>query len=114
MLLARIGEFLDALGAGDLDFFERNLTDSALLIFPGNVYTKTTGIESMREHPPYVKYDMEDPRIVHLGDSTAVITHRATVMHTENTAAQSIVVTTVLAKQGETWRMALNQWTPAD
>jgi hypothetical protein len=114
VLLARIGEFLDAIGAGDMEFFERNLTDDALLIFPGHVYTKATGIDAMRDHPPYVKYDLADPRIVHLEDSTAVITYHVTVMHTENVAPQSTVVTTVLAKQGDTWRMALTQWTPAD
>jgi uncharacterized protein YndB with AHSA1/START domain/ketosteroid isomerase-like protein len=115
-LLRRLGEFLDAIGAGDVPFFERYLTDDALLIFPGrdNVYTKAQGIAAMADHPPYIKYDMADPRIVHIGESTAVLTHRATVMHAANTQPRSVMVSSVLVHEGGAWRLALHQWTPAD
>jgi len=112
-LLGRLGEFLDAIGAGDTAFFERNLTDDCLLIFPGprNTYTKQQCVDSMADHPPYVKYDLTDPRIVHIGESTAVLTHHATVMHAADVAPRSIVVSTVLVQQHGAWRMALHQWT---
>ncbi len=115
-LLGRLGEFLDAINAGDVAFFERNLTDTALLIFPGrdNTYTKQQCVDSMAGHPPYVKYDLSDPRIVHIGESTAVLTHHATVMHTADEKPRSIVVATVLVHQDGAWRMALHQWTPAE
>jgi hypothetical protein len=115
-LLGRLGEFLDAINAGDLDFFERNLTDDALLIFPGagNTYTKQQCIATMSDHPPYVKYDLSDPKIVHLGESTAVLTHHATLMHTADEKPRSVVVTDVLVLRDGAWRMALHQWTPAD
>ncbi|WP_291414588.1 DUF4440 domain-containing protein [Actinophytocola sp.] len=115
-LLGRLGEFLDAINADDVDFFERNLTDDAMLIFPGprNTYTKQQCIASMGDHPPYVKYDLSEPKIVHIGESTAVLAHHATVMHTADGKPRSIVVATVLVQQGGAWRMALHQWTPAD
>jgi hypothetical protein len=115
-LLGRLGEFLDAIGAGDLDFFERNITDDALLIFPGagRTYTKARAIDAMRGHPRYVKYELADPRIVHIGESTAVLTHHATVMHTADAAPKNVVVTDVLVLDGGVWRMALHQWTPAE
>lgn len=115
-LLGRLGEFLDAINAGDAAFFERNLTGDAMLIYPGagNTYTKAQCVATMGEHPPYVKYDLADPRIVHIGESTAVLTHHATVMHTADEKPKSIVVATVLVQQGGTWRLALHQWTPAD
>jgi hypothetical protein len=116
MLLARLGEFLDAINAGDAAFFERNLTDDALLIFPGpaGTYTKAQCVASMSDHPPYVKYDLSDQRIVHIGESTAVLTHHATVMHTADEKPRSIMVATVLVLQDGAWRMALHQWTPAE
>jgi ketosteroid isomerase-like protein len=115
-LLHRLGEFLDAIGAGDAEFFERNLTEDALMIFPGpgNVYTKANCIASMREHPPYVKYDIADPKIVHIGGNTAVLTHRATVLNTGWTAPRALVVSSVLTKVDGVWRLALHQWTPTD
>ncbi|HEY0447575.1 DUF4440 domain-containing protein [Actinophytocola sp.] len=115
-LLGRLGEFLDAIGAGDVAFFERNLTDDAMLIFPGagNTYTKEQCVAAMGDHPSYIKYDLSDPKIVHIGESTAVLTHHATVMHTADERPRSIVVSTVLVQEGGVWRMALHQWTPAD
>jgi hypothetical protein len=113
MLLTRLGDFLDAIAAGDLKFFERNLTDEAMLIFPGerNTYTKQQCVAAMAGHPAYVKYDLTDPRIVHIGGSTAVLTHHATVMHEQNERPRSVMVSTVLVHQDGAWRMALHQWT---
>lgn len=115
-LLRRLGDFLDAIAAGDLEFFERNITDNALLIFPGagNTYTKAQSIASMVGHPPYLKYDVIDPRIIHIGESAAVLTHQATIMHEQHAHPQSIVVTTVLVHEDGAWRLALHQWTQTD
>lgn len=61
MLLARLGDFLDAIANGDVEFFERNLTDEAMLIFPGerNTYTKAECVAAMADHPrlPQVRPD---------------------------------------------------------
>ena len=65
----------------------------------------------MDGHPPYLKYDLADPHIVHIGESTAVLTYHATVMHEQNEKPRSVMVTTVLVHQDGAWRMALNQWT---
>jgi hypothetical protein len=115
-LLHRLGEFLDAIGEGDLEFFERNLTEDALLIFPGpgNVYTKAECIAVMGEHPPYTKYDIADQRVVQVAGNTAVLTHQATVLQPGWDAARSIVVGSVLVKVDGAWQLALHQWTPAD
>lgn len=115
-LLGLLGEFLDAIGAGDVDFFERAVTDDAMMIFPGagNTYTKQQCIATMGDHPPYLKYDLSDPRVVHIGDSTAVLTHHAVVMNAADERPKSIVATTVLVQQDGAWRMALHQWTPAE
>lgn len=83
-LLHRLGEFLDAIGVGDVGFFERNLTDDALLIFPGRDNTDTKA----SDHPPYVKYDVEQPR--------------------------TVMVSSVLTKVEGSWRLAMHQWTQID
>lgn len=114
VLLARLGEFLDALGAGDVEFFERNLTDDAILVFPGHTYTKSQCVAEMGDHPPYVKYDIEQPRVVHSGETVAVVNYRANVMHTGNVTERGVFVTSVLVRDGGEWRMALTQWTPAE
>lgn len=113
MLLARLGDFLDAIAEGDTEFFERNLTEEAMLIFPGegNTYTKAQCVAAMVDHPVYTKYDLTEPRIVHIGESTAVLTHRATVMHEQDERPRSVAVSSVLVHQDGEWRLALHQWT---
>jgi hypothetical protein len=112
MLLARLGDFLDAISAGDVEFFERNLTTDAVLIFPGGTtYTKAQCVAAMAGHPVYTKYDLTEPRIVHLEESTAVLTHRATVMHEEDERPRTVAVSSVLVHQDGEWRVALHQWT---
>lgn len=115
-LLHRLGEFLDAINAGDKEFFEHNLTDEALMIFPGpgNTYTKAECIATMGDHPPYVKYDVADQRVVQVAGNTAVITHRATVLNADWAATKTMVVGSVLVKVDGQWKLALHQWTPAD
>jgi hypothetical protein len=113
MLLARIGDYLDAIAKGDVEFFERTLTEDARLIFPGesNTYTKAECVAAMVGHPVYHQYDLTDPHVVHIGESTAVFTHRATVMHEQQERPRSVVASTVLVRQDGEWRMALHQWT---
>jgi ketosteroid isomerase-like protein len=115
-LLHRLGEFLDAIGSGDIPFFERYLTDDALLIFPGpnNTYTKAECVAVMRDHQPYLKYDLADQRVVQVAGNTAVLTHRATVLQPGWDAPRTVVVGSVLVKVDGAWRLALHQWTPAD
>ncbi len=102
-LLGRLGEFLDAIGAGDIDFFERNLTDDALLIFPGAGQHLHQGAVRRLDGAttrPTSSTTCPTPRIVHIGESTAVLTHHATVMHTADEKPRSIVVATVLVQRG--------------
>lgn len=110
MLLARLGDFLDAIATGDVEFFDQNLIDEAMLIFPGerNTYTKAECVAAMVGHPVYHKYD---PHIVHIGESTAVFTHHATVMHEQQERPRSITASTVFLHRDGEWRMALHQWT---
>lgn len=115
-LLHRLGEFLDAIGEGDVPFFEENLIDDAILIFPGpgNTFTKRECIATIPDHPPYTKYDIADQRVVSVAGNTAVLTHRATVSQPGWDQAREIVVGSVLVKVDGAWRLALHQWTPAD
>jgi hypothetical protein len=116
MLLARFGEFLDAIAKNDTAFIEANLTDDAILIFPGrdNTYTKAQCIAALPDHQPYTRYDLAESRIVHLAPATAVLTHRATVYNAAHPRPFTVTVSSVLVHDSGTWRLALLQWTPAD
>ena len=115
-LLHRLGQFLDAIAEGDTEFFERYLTDDALLIFPGpkGIWTKRECVAEMGDHPNYLKYDIADQRVVQVSQDTAVLTHRATVLQPEWPQPRTLTVGSVMTKVDGKWRLALHQWTPAE
>ncbi|MFL6140419.1 MAG: DUF4440 domain-containing protein [Labedaea sp.] len=116
MLLARLGEFLDAIAKNDVAFIETNLTDDAVLIFPGrdNTYTKAQCLAAIANHQPYTQYDLAESRIVRLDAATAVLTHRATGYNAAHPRPFTVTVSSVLVHDDGAWRLALLQWTPAD
>ena len=57
------------------------MTDDARCVFPGTdgVYDKEQVVAGMADHPPYVKYLIEDPHVIDAGPTAAVLTARAVV-----------------------------------
>lgn len=115
VLLARLAEFVTAIAANDVDFFRRNLTDDAVCIFPGadGVYDKEQTVAGMADHPPYVKYLVEDPRVIDAGPTAAVLTARAVIQRIDDAAPSSIVMSNTFVLRNGEWKLALVQWTPA-
>ncbi len=81
VLSRRLAEFVTAIAQNDVDFFRRNLTDDARCVFPGadGVYNKEQVVAGMADHPPYVKYLIEDPSVIDAGPTAAVLTARAVI-----------------------------------
>jgi hypothetical protein len=114
VLLARLAEFVTAIAQNDIDFFRDNLTDDAMCIFPGSdgVYDKQQTLEGMRDHPPYAKYLVEDPRVIDAGPTAAVLTARAVIQRVDDPSPRSVVMSNTFVLRGDQWKLALVQWTP--
>ncbi len=115
VLLARLAEFVTAIGENDVDFFRRNLTDDAMCIFPGSdgVYDKEQTVLGMADHPPYVKFLIEDPRVIDAGPTAAVLTARAVTQRIDDEAPRSVIMSNTFVLRDGEWKAALVQWTPA-
>lgn len=115
VLLARLAEFVTAIAGNDVDFFRRNLTDDAMCVFPGTdgVYDKAQVVAGMADHPPYVKYLVEDPRVIDAGPTAAVLTARAVVQRIDDPTPRSLITSSTFVLRDAEWKLAFLQWTPA-
>ncbi len=113
-LLARLGAFLDAFSAGDVAFFRRHLHDDVLLVFPGlaEPVDKQGCLDSVGDHPPYQRYDIEpEPTVRSLGTHSLIFT-TATVRHEQDTVDRRLAIT-ALFTESDPWTLLHLQWTTA-
>jgi len=114
VLLARLAEFVTAIAENDVEFFRRNMTDDAQCVFPGTdgVYDKEQVVAGMADHPPYVKYLIEDPHVIDAGPTAAVLTARAVVQRVDDAAPRSLITSSTFVLRDGDWKLAFLQWTP--
>ena len=93
------------------DFYERNLADHALMVFPFGVLTREQSIEAIKAAPPWASFRIEDPQVVGLTDDSAILTYRATAQRAGQ-EPYSALMTTVFVKNEGTWKAAFHQQTP--
>jgi hypothetical protein len=98
-------------GAG-ADFYDRHLTENAMMVFPGMIMTRQESIEAMRAAPPWKSFRIEDPKVVSLTADSALLTYRATAQR-EGHAQYSALMTSVYLNQDGTWKMVFHQQTPS-
>lgn len=98
-------------GAG-ADFYQEELTDHALMVFPIGVLTREQSIAAMRAAPPWASFRIENPRVVKLTDDSAILTYRCTAQRAGQ-EPYSAFMTTAFVRRNGPWKPAFHQHTPA-
>jgi hypothetical protein len=93
------------------DFYQRNLANQALMVFPFGVLTREQSVEAIKAAPPWASFRIEDPRIVQLTADSAVLTYRATAQRAGQ-EPYSALMTTVFVREVGAWKTAFHQQTP--
>lgn len=93
-------------------FYRDYLTDDALMVFPFGVLAKDRTIEAIEAAPPWASYRLEEPRIVQLTDSSAIVTYRATARREGAETAYSALMSSVYVNRDGAWKLAFHQQTP--
>jgi DNA-binding transcriptional ArsR family regulator len=114
VLLARLGAFLDAFSARDVDFFRRHLDEQVLLVFPDmpEPVDKQGCLDSVADHPTWQRYDIDPEPTVHTLGAHSLICTMATVRHDADRAARRVAITAVFA-ENDPWTLLHLQWTNA-
>ena len=111
-LIAREAEAWQALSEGaGADFYQRNLSPDALMVFPFGVLDREAAIASLREAPPWTSYQIDEPRVIGLTETSALLTYLARAQRTGHTS-YTARMTTVFVRQDGDWKTAFHQQTP--
>ncbi len=93
------------------DFYERCLTDDAIMVFSFGVLDRGGSIEAMRQAPRWSTFEIQHPNLVYLTDESSALVYQVTAKRSGQ-AAYRAWMTTVYVRQDGDWKVALHQQTP--
>jgi hypothetical protein len=96
--------------SGGRAFYDEILTTDAAMVFPGAVLDRAQSLDAIASADPWSEYRIEDPRLVELGETAALLTYRAEAVR--NGAPYRAMMTTAYVRDRDRWRVALHQQTP--
>jgi hypothetical protein len=99
---------------GDADFYERNLTDKAVMVFPepAGVLTREKILETIRSSPRWADVRIDEPRVVELTAETALVTYKAAARRDGDEKDYVALVSSVYVNSDGAWKLAFHHHTP--
>ncbi|WP_125132267.1 nuclear transport factor 2 family protein [Microbacterium sp. 10M-3C3] len=95
------------------DFYGEIMTDDAVMILAdGDVYDRDRVIASLDDAPAWSAYEITDERFIPLGEEAAAFVYRARAFRASGGPPFDAAMTSVYAREGGHWRLALSQQTP--
>src|SRR4051794_14451242 len=107
---SRASRLAGAVELGGRAFYDGILTTDAAMVFPGAVLDRAQSLDAIASADPWSEYRIEDPRLVELGETAALLTYRAEAVR--NGAPYRAMMTTAYVRDRDRWRVALHQQTP--
>lgn len=107
-------EVWEALVRGDAAADESLLSRDFLGVYPTGFAGRTDHVEQLAGGPTVATYHLSDIRTVPLGDTCALIAYRAVYVRVGDGAMpESMYVSSVWERRGDTWSNVFSQDTPA-
>jgi hypothetical protein len=99
--------------AGDPDFYDANLTESALMVFPApyGIFDRAASIEAVGNSSGWVSFELEEAAAVDLGGDSAVLVYRAHAVRPDGSTYDAYV-SSVYGREDGVWKLAVHQQTP--
>ncbi|MEU2255068.1 nuclear transport factor 2 family protein [Nocardia xishanensis] len=112
-LLDLEGRGWDALCASSgADFYGALMTDDALMVLANGMVLDRAGVvDSLRHAPPWRTYEIQDPRLVHVGPAAAALIYVAVAYREGTTPAFRGVMSSVYLRTPDGWRLTCYQQT---
>lgn len=99
---------------GDGAFYQRHLTDDALLISRYGVAGKAQVVPTIQANRnPFIRTALSDHRVMRLSDTSALVTYKVayTALVDDREVDVTALATSVYVSDGDTWRGAFHQQT---
>lgn len=95
------------------DFYGQLMTEDGVMVLAhGQVFDRQDVIDSLNEAPPWRTYEIDQERLVSLGDDAAALVYRGQAYREEAEPAFVAFMTSVYVRQGAGWALASYQQTP--
>ena len=95
------------------EFYGSLMTAEAVMVLAnGQVMDRDAVMRALAEAPPWASFELEDSRVVPIGDGSAALVYRATAARDPDSPPFECVMTSVYVADGDDWRLALYQQTP--
>lgn len=89
------------------------MTDDGVVVpAHGQVFTRQDVVESLNDAAPWRSYDIDEERLIPLGDCAAVLVYRGTAYRDDRAPEFFALVSTVYVRRGNGWALASYQQTP--
>jgi hypothetical protein len=99
-------------GTGD-EFYGRTMADDGVMVLAnGSVMTRDDVVAALGQAPPWASYEMDDIRLVPLGDESAALVYVGTGRRDGDDPPFVGVMSSVYVKRDGRWKLALYQQTP--
>ncbi len=86
--------------------------DGVMILAHGQVFGRQDVIESLSEAPPWRSYNIDQERLVALGDSAAVLVYRGKAYRDDPSPAFIGLMASTYIRRDDGWALAAYQQTP--
>ncbi len=95
-------------------FYESRLAYTALMVFPepAGVLLKDEIAPSLAEKSRWAQVELEEHRLLELGEQAALITYKATAARADGGEPYRTRASSVYVRDGAAWKLAFHQQTP--
>lgn len=109
-LLAQENQFW----SGGEDFYRENLTDDALMAFPGpsGLMERDAAIEAIAQAPRWDDVGFKGVRLLRLNVTAATLVYEAHALRRGEDEPYSAIVSSVYVERGGIWKLNFHQQTP--
>ena len=94
------------------EYYRQHLAADALMAFPFGVMGREAVIEAMEQAPPWVSFELADPKVVELDDGCGIVVYRATAQRAGQPQYEATISSTFVRRDGQ-WLLVFHQQTPA-
>ena len=94
------------------EYYGENLAEDALMAFTFGVMGRDDAIAAMEQAPPWVTFELIDPRVVELTEDSAVVVYRANAQRAGQEPYSAMISSTFVHRDGR-WLLAFHQQSPA-
>ncbi len=99
------------LSGGAARFYRKRLTEDALMVVPGMIVDRATFLDALGDEPAWASFEIEEPRVVELTSSCAVVLYRA-IGARPGQPRYVAWMSNVYVRRGSAWKLAYHQQTP--